>query len=344
MKNKGFIFVVEMITAAIIIFILFNFFFPPISFQHNWDKALLSLLSRDIILSIERNNELYKYSFNLDELKETLYQRKIIPSSIVEWSETENAIKKKITIACKCPTNVINDLTNLLTDLKINEREIKFEIKSSDLTLIPVSDVLLIWGYNDLSVPETFESLKKYLADGNGIVEVSDIAYAQINADSGHREIFGLTTGVGTLSNLHHLEFSRAPESSSDIIYEAWKYLRVNFSQNYQFSNFLNYDKIIAQDERKVLLKADVKTTANEIAPAVVLNDKYGKAAWISDFSEGGINNEEKWILIWLLLWASNKHEKSGTKVPLGCENSYINVYNGDFFEVYAFTLGLGHP
>ncbi|MEM5882873.1 MAG: hypothetical protein QXQ77_01355 [Candidatus Aenigmatarchaeota archaeon] len=340
MKDKGFIFIFEMITTAIIIFVIFNFFLPPISFQHNWDKALLNLLSRDIILSMERNNELYNYFFDHKGLENTLYQRKLIPSTIVEWSETENAVKKKIVVACICPNNVINDLTNLLTGIRINERNINFEIKPSDLVLIPHSDVLLIWGYNDLSFPDTFESLKNYLARGNGIVEVSDITYV----DYGHEEIFGLSSATGTLQEPDYLEFSRIPESSRDIIYQAWKYLRSKFGQDKKFSNFLDYNNVIAKDENKVLLKANIRTSDNEIAPAIVLNDKYGKTAWISDFSENGISDEEKWILIWLLLWASNKQEKSGTKVPTGYENSYINVYNKDFFEVYAFTLGLGYP
>lgn len=340
MKNKGFVFVVEMVSAVIILFIIFNFFFPSISFKHNWDRVLLNLLSRDIILSLERANKLYEHSF--DSNPNFLYSRNLVPPSLIAWTGTENAIKKKITVACNCPDDVINDLETRLDGLTINDRSIDFEIKQSFLTLITPSDVLLIWGYKNLSQPEIINSLKNYLAEGNGIVEISDITVTQISSDSGHQKIFGLTAGTGTL-NYQYLEFSRKPKNSEDIIYEAWKYLRVKFAQNHQFSNFLNYNKVIANNEEKVLLKADVKTSEGEVAPAVVLNKDYGKAAWIANFTQNGISDEGKWILISLLLWASNKYEKSETKVSLGYENSYINVYNNDFFEVYAFNLGLGY-
>jgi hypothetical protein len=338
MKNKGFVFLVEMITTAIILFITFNFFFPSISFKHKWDEALLSLLSRDVILSLERNKELYKYSFDFSGLKDFLYTNRLIPSSLIVWSGTENAIKKEITIACDCPDDAINDLKNSLRNVKVNGRVISFVIIPSGLQPIPKSDVLLIWGYKDLT--PYHDSLLNYLKNG-GVVEISDIA----NLDNGHREIFGLTTSNSfPVAPISYLEFSRKPENSRDIIYETWKYLSANFNQNYQFSNFLNYKRIIAQDNKKVLLKSNVNTANNEIIPAVVLNDKYGKAVWVANFTENGIIDEEKSILLSLLFWASNKHETNKPSISSGYENSYINVNNQDFFEVYAFNLGIGSP
>jgi hypothetical protein len=349
MKEKGFIFVLEMITTVIILFIMFNFFFSPgggniflnfvqpfVSFRHKWDEALLNLLTRDIILSLERNNKLYDYSFDPSRLKKFLYQQNLVPSSLTVWSGTENAIKKEITIACNCPDDIVTELEKY--NLKINGRDISFVVVPSGLQPIPKSDVLLIWGYKDLT--PYHDSLLNYLKIG-GIVEVSDIT----NLDNEHREIFGLTTSNSfPTTPISYLEFSRKPENSRDIIYEAWKYLSANFNQNHHFSNFLSYKGIIAQDSKKVLLKSNVNTANNEIIPAVVLSDRYGKAAWVANFTENGIIDEEKSILISLLFWASNKHETNKPSISSGYENSYISVTNQDFFEVYAFNLGIGSP
>ncbi|MGC8812107.1 MAG: hypothetical protein ACP5O8_00770 [Candidatus Aenigmatarchaeota archaeon] len=437
MKSKGFVFIVEMISAVIILFITFNFFFPPISFKQEWDEALLSLLSRDIILSLERNGELYKYSFDFQSLKDFLYDKKLIPRSLVVWPETKNAIKTKIKVACNCPPSVIDDLENLLAGLKINDREIDFEIVDSGLSIIKPSDVLLIWGYKDLS--NFVQPLEDYLAEGNGIVEVSDITSTQIDADKGHKEIFGLTSSTASINNVISLEFSREPENSRDIVFGPWKYfyhvpiplgaspagnqipldtgfkvcnsvskgnfsiqinpatlepyyydfwicdsqsvyfdtdstgkgdlelkegdnfnlgtwsftlssieqnrIYVRFNQNYKFSDFLavswqpkTYNKIIAIDDQKVLLKA-----SNEVIPAVVLNEKYGKIAWVVNFTEMKISDDERLLLTSLLLWASKKYEKSTAQASKEFSNHFINVYDKDFFEVYSFNLGLGY-
>ncbi len=433
MKNKGFIFLIEMITTVIILFIIFNFFFPPISFKHKWDETLLNLVSRDVILSLERNEELYKYSFDSQSLEDFLYNKRLIPSSLIVWTRTENAVKKKITIACNCPDDVINNLKNLLISLEINDRKIDFEIVKSDLGLIKDSDVLLIWGYKDLT--SFTQSLKNYLAEGKGIVEVSDITVSQINSDNTHAELFGLKSGSGQVI-VNNIEFSRKPENSNDIVYYPWKYfynlplpseatligsgsppgfsvscnhlskgnfslqidsssmepyyyyfwvcdsskvyfdtdrdgmadkelsegsnlnldpwgftlkkieqdkIYMKFNQEYKFSDFLavswnpkTYNNIITEDGNKVLLKT-------QTIPAVVLNNKYGKTAWIANFTEMKIGDDERLLLISLLLWASNKEEKTQPKFSLGYESSYVNVYNKDFFEVYSFDLGLGY-
>ncbi|MEM5843706.1 MAG: hypothetical protein QXX07_00095 [Candidatus Aenigmatarchaeota archaeon] len=336
MERKGFVFVVEMISAVIILFVMFNFFFPSLSFKHNWDKVWLNLISRDIILSMERNKELYLYSF---ESPEFLYQKNLVNHPLVAWTSTENAVKKKITIACKCSDEVINELGTFLNTITLNGREIKFEIVSSSLTLIPSSDVLLIWGYNNLN--DYFDLLKNFLAEDKGIVEVSDITYTQLDADEGHKKIFGLVPASGYINNIQTIELSRKPENSRDIVYGPWKYLRRIFGSPYTFSSSFNLANITAKSEANILF--NFKNSTGVKVPAVILNKDYGRTAWVANLTkDGSLDDKEKWILTYLILWASNKHEENGKKV-LGYENSYINVYKGDFFEVYAFTLGLGY-
>ncbi len=79
----------------------------------------------------------------------------------------------------------------------------------------------------------------------------------------------------------------------------------------------------------------------------MILN-KFGETgtAWIADFSEDGFGDDEKMLLISLLLWSSNK-QSAGSAVSnlrMGYLTSYVTINNVDMFEVYKFDLGLGSP
>lgn len=102
-----------------------------------------------------------------------------------------------------------------------------------------------------------------------------------------------------------------------------------------------------SEDLYKILLQMDVKTTKNEPLPAVLLNVSYeSRAAWVANFTEQEVGDDERLLLISLLLWASNK-KAMGILLPeikVGFKTSYINTVNKDMFEVYKFNLGLGYP
>jgi hypothetical protein len=98
-------------------------------------------------------------------------------------------------------------------------------------------------------------------------------------------------------------------------------------------------------DQERVLLTSISEIPARQY-PAVILNQLGdSRVAWTASLGEGNVEDDEKALLISLLLWASNKHTTSEvSNLQFGYLTSFINVKNIDMFEVYKFSLGLGYP
>jgi hypothetical protein len=100
-------------------------------------------------------------------------------------------------------------------------------------------------------------------------------------------------------------------------------------------------------DYRRVLIQAENTTETGGIIPGVILKSTPAyNTAWIANFTDGGVGDDERMLLISLLLFASKKRASELTITPVkrGYEISYINVANKDMFDVYLFSLGLGYP
>ena len=124
--------------------------------------------------------------------------------------------------------------------------------------------------------------------------------------------------------------------------------IAVSFKPNFTFSNYFSYEQagtkyianITPSDNKKerILLKA-IKD--GKEFPTVILNSS--KVAWMYDLENP--SDEEKTLLLSLLLWASKKKSVILTSpIRTGFSSSYINVQNKDIFEVYKFSLGLSSP
>jgi hypothetical protein len=96
----------------------------------------------------------------------------------------------------------------------------------------------------------------------------------------------------------------------------------------------------------RVLMQLDGMTANNEIVPAALLNSTANsRVAWIANFTEEGVGDDERLLLTSLILWASNrKAETPSIYATLGYQTSYLNVMGTDMFEPYTVTLGLGYP
>jgi hypothetical protein len=127
----------------------------------------------------------------------------------------------------------------------------------------------------------------------------------------------------------------------------------VSFKPTYNFSDFLKVDGSTYHIEPsdgnrdRVLLVAKPQNL-----PVVILNlTPISRVAWIANFSEDGVGDDERLLFISLLLWASNKREFWIREVMPLTEflrvayfTSYVNAVNRDMFEVYKFRLGVGYP
>jgi len=235
---------VEMIISVIVLFIAFTILFPGFSFKSRWDEALLLTKGRDIILTMERTNNLAQYSFNSDSFQKVNSQIFPLNDTLI-WTETEDAIKSKLVIACNCTNDTISSLSYWLKDLKINNRSITTSICYTNLeekinpciSNIKYPDVLVIWGYKDLSQGNTPGLLKEFINDGNGIVEIADLS-SPVNIVQ--TQIFGIRDSGGAsgdqddsfikpttiynmtyqpFKNFYHISFPvKAPETTSTIL------------------------------------------------------------------------------------------------------------------------------
>lgn len=219
---KGQISLIEMITSAIILFITLTILFPSISYQDRWSEALILLKGRDLVLTIDRIEKLYKFSFDSESLKNFL-NRTLNETNLIYWSETEGTLKHVINVVCNCTQEQINNLSLWFGEIKINNRTINLRFLGTYLHNLSEyaerSDVLLIWGYKNLT-PYS-QSLRDYLAKENGIVEIMDFADIPNIPESVQAEIFGITSG-GTWASVDY-DVIIKPNTTRNITYQAYK-------------------------------------------------------------------------------------------------------------------------
>lgn len=186
-KNKGQVPILEFISVAVILLISFSIFFPGFSYQNRWNDAVLFLKGRDMVLTLARAGLLYDYSFNPD-LLQNFVNNIITDKNLVSWSEVQGTFKNKIFIACNCTVDQTGQIIDWIGRLKINGRNMDVDAVQSNLDNIQDSDVLVIWGREDLEPYKN--NLLNYLSAGNGIVEVLD--FKKKDFDSVQKEIFGV--------------------------------------------------------------------------------------------------------------------------------------------------------
>jgi hypothetical protein len=220
MKSKSQVTALEMIVATIALFVTFSILFPGFSYKSKWSDARILLDGRDTILTIDRIGKLYEYSFNSTSLEEFLSK---IPekNNTIVWSETEGTLKHKITIACNCTGEQIGYLLDWFSRLKINGRYIDITICYTNLGSInpcfEAADVLLIWGYKDITSYENV--LQQMLAKEGGIVEIADFPNPPEPAQT---RIFGIKGAIGLAGG--DFDTISKPMSSSNVTYQAYKY------------------------------------------------------------------------------------------------------------------------
>lgn len=220
MGNKGLISIVELIIAGIILFVTFSIFFPGFTYTSKWDRALLVSRARDSFITLDSMNNLSAYSFDqnatYDFLNQTFYD-----SNLIFWSQTENAIKSSITVACHCDITETEAVNSWTHDVMVNGRRVDLIIHNFTLSpnspVIP-SDVLLIFEEEDLG--PYMPVLRNYLKDGNGIVEIRDFSVPP-DIDAAQRELFGIEN-IGAGNGDQGILVK--PGAVNELIYQPYKY------------------------------------------------------------------------------------------------------------------------
>lgn len=222
---KGQVNIIELIFVILILIAALGVFFPSFVHENRWKGAYLLINSRDLILSMDRMNVLYPYSFDNGALSLFL-DATMNSTNLVAWSEVEGTVQGRLVVACNCTESQIDEMNFWYDGLKINGRDVKVLFAQSPLDNIPQeADVLFIRDYKPMSA--YLSNFQNYLARGVGIVEMMDFNDPNyVNNDNVQKSIFGLNginlvnPGASVITDT----FSRKPVNSSDIVYGPYKY------------------------------------------------------------------------------------------------------------------------
>ncbi|MCD6371883.1 MAG: hypothetical protein J7L39_04165 [Candidatus Aenigmarchaeota archaeon] len=205
---KGQISMVELVAAVGILFIALNVFFPSISEKSKKEKALIKMLERDLLISLDRNGSFYETSLNESWIGKggkagAIFFEAGIKKDLGFWirylsknefkgeKRVQNTITKFIPVFCNCTDLQLKFLQTHASKLIINGREVSISYEAISLdkvkNILEFSDALIIW--NDKPLDEYRNLLLKYLKSGRGIVKISDITSP---LDSTTKEIFGV--------------------------------------------------------------------------------------------------------------------------------------------------------
>jgi hypothetical protein len=179
----------EVVSALVLLFTAFYFIFKPIVFKDNWQAATLSIIGKDLLLSLDFLGKLYNASFSEEALKDFLSKTSIANESLVISIYPEKTIKESIIVAANCTQDRIKKFSEWYGLFIVNRRFINIFFVPANLTNIPeYTDLLLICNYTNLSSYKY--NILNYLSKGKGIIEISDLS----TIDDATKEIFGVTT------------------------------------------------------------------------------------------------------------------------------------------------------
>jgi len=229
-SKKAFVSFVEMIVVLVTLFIAFSIFFPGFSYRNRWTEALMKLKARDLIITADRSGMFFPCAFSAACLKNTFLDL-IIPTNrtnIIPWTEIEGTVKSQISISCNCSTQNIEYLYSAFNSLTINGRDIAAKICYTDLEsavnpCMQSSDILVIWGYKDLSSTKYREVLRQYLQSYGGVLEITDFPSSySLSGDYTQQQIFGISDYIGIGSPAYDLFIK--PANASLITYQPYKF------------------------------------------------------------------------------------------------------------------------
>lgn len=212
---KGFIRVLEMILASIILLSSLSFFFSTYIKPSRWQEAELQLYGQDILKSLDEAGLLRRMieEGNVSGLEETI--RKVLPESVGFLIEIEGLPKESITIACNCTDLEKDRLQEMLhisssvdQVMRFKGRKIKFiildegsleEILKQDAEWDNI-DIIVFFGLQNLTKYE--ERLNQFLSKDKALVLISNV---DENIDDFYSRLFNLSVSSGDVNDENEL-------------------------------------------------------------------------------------------------------------------------------------------
>lgn len=232
-KMKGFMHIIEVVFAVILIFFVFTSFAKLPSIAEDWSKIKLKILANDVLNVLDKKN--------IDWFNETVISNemnKILPSNIIYSVSLQNVIKPKIKIGCFCKGADCDKIDEIFSEnsFVINDVNVSFDVvKVNNINeLFSLDfDISLIYGYEDLTYYES--AIRNFLSYDKGIMEIANIK----KIDNVQKNIFGLDS-TSSYSSSSSIMFSKTSKEIGNEINKIYEYF-INIPVF--FDDFKNVDK-----------------------------------------------------------------------------------------------------
>lgn len=215
---KGFIKMLEVIIACIIMVSSLSYFFSVQVRTSEWPSAFLSNMGKDAMIVMDSSgtlrNLVTKNNFTESQMGLEYYIKKMLPQTVMFSVEMEDIPRPNITIGCNCTASELQRLKDILgisygsSDvIKYRGREIYITIVTLDppgtpqgikefieRTEYPMPDIIVFFTYTDMRPISSL--VDNYFEKRKSMIFISDAS--QTNFDSYFNEIFGFSWRGGT--------------------------------------------------------------------------------------------------------------------------------------------------
>ncbi|MBR9682469.1 MAG: hypothetical protein GOV02_02235 [Candidatus Aenigmarchaeota archaeon] len=192
---KGFMHLIEVAVAGILIMIILGLFFTTQSVKLNWERTELISINSNVLHTLKASNRLPEL---FSDTSNVLLETNDLRPPNVEYGIRISGIPKDV-ISVACPTDCSSVRSILSDNVYVNGRWIGFTVNTINMGSVNLTDydALVLYNYNQYGTYET--QIRNYLSDDGTVVAIHNVTDS---ADSTFRSIFDLTSsaGAGTTS------------------------------------------------------------------------------------------------------------------------------------------------
>jgi hypothetical protein len=243
---KGFIYLIEIAVAAILMTVVLTVFFS-IRVKQDWERPDLVASGNNILNSMKNKDDFFLniLSENLEDIDKSK------PENVKYGLRISGSPKSKISIGCYINcfylTNMLNPALQY-GSVFVNGRWINFTIDTFDInTGIQPYDVVVLINYTNYSHSAIKSRINEYLRNGGILIGINE---TQSNSDVDFNAVFNLSAGSGS-SNIVNFTFYKPSEN--DIAkyflgigmdaYTNWRIWEEEWRIDYWSSNKINITK-----------------------------------------------------------------------------------------------------
>jgi len=172
--RKGFVQVIEVAIAALLIVLVLPVFFGWLNVKQDWARHDLAASGTGVISSLEAGGNLSQIFSNTQEIIREI--EAIKPANVKYSIYAEGAPKPRILMACACSDAQLSYTKSIFTPALFNGGTVNFTIEKIDLGALPSIpgnyDVTVFINYADSDWTANRQKISDYLKTGKGIIAI----------------------------------------------------------------------------------------------------------------------------------------------------------------------------